>query len=149
VLEAVRIPLPAITRYSAALGAAALLIAGISACSTSNSSSASSASSAATKPSTLTIATSFAIGDLDPIENGYWGNELGYGELLMKPQLDGTVKPWLLKSLTNPSPTTWVLLNSGIRFQDGKPLNAASLIACMEYQLKSSDSATGSALPGA
>ncbi len=137
----------AIARYSAALGAAALLIAGISACSTSRSSS---APPAVAKPTTLTIATSFAIGDLDPIENGYWGNELGYGELLMKPQLDGTVKPWLLKSLTNPSPTTWVLtLNPGIRFQDGKPLNAASLIACMEYQLKSSDSATGSALPGA
>ena len=139
--------MPAITRYSAALGATALLLAGISACSTSTSSS---APPAAAKPSTLTIATSFAIGDLDPIENGYWGNELGYGELLMKPRLDGTVKPWLLKSLTSPSPTTWVLtLNSGIRFQDGKPLNAASLIACMQYQLKQSASATGSALPGA
>jgi peptide/nickel transport system substrate-binding protein len=101
------------------------------------------------KPSTLTIATSFAIGDLDPIDNGYWGNELGYGELLMRPQLNGTVKPWLLKSLTNSSPTTWVLtLNPGIRFQDGKPLNAAALIACMQYQLKQDSSATA-ALPGA
>ena len=62
-------------------------------------------SSAAATPTTLTIATSFAIGDLDPIENGYWGNELGYGELLMRPQADGTVTPWLLKSLTNTSPT--------------------------------------------
>jgi peptide/nickel transport system substrate-binding protein len=142
--------MPALTRYSAALAAAALLFAGVSACSTSKSSSAAPAASKPAAPSTLTIATSFAIGDLDPIENGYWGNELGYGELLMKPQPDGTTKPWLLKSLTNPSPKTWVLtLNSGIRFQDGQPLNAASLIACMQYQLKNSDSATGSALPGA
>jgi peptide/nickel transport system substrate-binding protein len=140
--------MPAIARYLAALGATTLLAAGATACSTSNSSSASSSSTAA-KPSTLTIATSFAIGDLDPIENGYWGNELGYGELLMRPQVDGTVTPWLLKSLTNTSATTWVLtLNSGIRFQDGKPLNAASLIACMQYQLKQNSSATA-ALPGA
>ena len=106
-------------RYLAALGATALLVAGVSACATSRSPSAPSPAKA--EPSTLTIATSFSIGDLDPIENGYWGNELGYGELLMRPQPDGTVKPWLLKSLANTSPTTWVLtLNSPIRFQDGK-----------------------------
>ncbi|HEX3713591.1 MAG TPA: ABC transporter substrate-binding protein [Trebonia sp.] len=143
--------MPAIARYLAALGATALLAAGASACSTSNSPSpgASQASSSTARPSTLTIATSFAIGDLDPIENGYWGNELGYGELLMRPQVGGTVTPWLLKSLTNTSATTWVLtLNSGIRFQDGKPLDAASLIACMQYQLRQNSSATA-ALPGA
>jgi len=146
VLEAVRLPMLTVERYLAALGAAALLVAGISACSTSASSPATSSASA--RPSTLTIATSFSIGDLDPIENGYWGNELGYGELLMRPQLDGTVKPWLLKSLANSSPTTWVLtLKPGIRFQDGKPLNAAALIACMQYQLKQNSSATA-ALPG-
>jgi peptide/nickel transport system substrate-binding protein len=148
VLEAVRLRRPMAARYLAALGATALLGAGVSACSTSTSSPASS-SSASARPSTLTIATSFAIGDLDPIENGYWGNELGYGELLMRPQPGGTVKPWLLKSLANSSPTTWVLtLNSPIRFQDGKPLNAAALIACMQYQLKQNSSATA-ALPGA
>jgi peptide/nickel transport system substrate-binding protein len=147
VLEAVRLRTLTTARNLAALGATLLLTAGVSACSTSTSSSVSSPASA--KPSTLTIATSFAIGDLDPIENGYWGNELGYGELLMRPQPDGTVKPWLLKSLANTSPTTWVLtLNSPIRFQDGKPLNAASLIACMQYQLKQNSSATA-ALPGA
>ncbi len=139
---------PAIARYLAALGATTpLLLAGVCACSTSNSPSATSATGA--KLSTLTIATSFSIGDLDPIENGFWGNELGYGELLMRPQAGGTVKPWLLKSLTNSSPTTWALtLNPGIRFQDGKPLNAAALIACMLYQLKQNSSATA-ALPGA
>jgi peptide/nickel transport system substrate-binding protein len=150
VLEAVRVPMRAFTRCLAALGAASLLIAGASACSTTKSPAVPSSSSTAAKPTTLTIATSFAIGDLDPINNGYWGNELGYGELLMRPQVGGTVTPWLLKSLVNTSATTWVLtLNSGIRFQDGKPLDAASLIACMEYQLKSSDSDTSSALPGA
>jgi peptide/nickel transport system substrate-binding protein len=141
--------MPAIARYLAALGATALLAASIAACSTSHSSSGPASSSAAAKPTTLTVATSFAVGDLDPVENGYWGNELGYGELLMRPQLNGTVAPWLLRSLTNTAPTTWVLtLNSGIRFQDGKPLNAAALIACLRYQLKQDSSATA-ALPGA
>jgi peptide/nickel transport system substrate-binding protein len=139
--------MPAFARHLVALGATVLLAAGVSACSTSSSSS--TPASTGAKPSPLTIATSFSIGDLDPIENGYWGNELGYGELLMRPQLDGTVKPWLLKSLTNSSPTAWVLtLNPGIRFQDGKPLDAAALIACMRYQLKQNSSATA-ALPGA
>ena len=146
-LEAVRLPVLMTARHLAALGAAALLVAGVPACSTSASSSAPPSTGA--KPRTLTIATSFSIGDLDPIENGYWGNELGYGELLMRPQPDGTVKPWLLKSLANSAPTTWVLtLNPGIRFQDGKPLNAAALIACLQYQLKQDSSATA-ALPGA
>ena len=90
-LEAVRLPVLTTARYLAALGATALLVAGVSACATSQSSSVPSAAKA--KPSTLTIATSFSIGDLDPIENGYWGNELGYGELLMRPQLNGTVRP--------------------------------------------------------
>jgi peptide/nickel transport system substrate-binding protein len=139
---------PAFARSLVALVATILLAAGLSACATSSSSSSAPSASGA-KPATLTIATSFSIGDLDPIENGYWGNELGYGELLMRPQLDGTVKPWLLKSLTNPAPTSWVLtLNPGIRFQDGKPLNAAALVACLAYQLKQSSSAAA-ALPGA
>jgi peptide/nickel transport system substrate-binding protein len=121
---------------------------GLASCSTKSAKS-SSGSGAGTAAKTLTIATSFAVDDLDPLENGYWGNELGYGELLMKPQVGGTVTPWLLKSLTNTSPTTWVLtLNSGITFQDGTPLDAAALVACMSYQLKENSSATA-ALPGA
>jgi hypothetical protein len=35
-----------------------------------------SSSTAAAKPTTLTIATSFTIGDLDPIENGYGATNL-------------------------------------------------------------------------
>jgi len=137
--------MPAIARKITALTVAAILAGGVTACSTQSSAPRSDKPA----PKTLTIATSFGIGDLDPIENGFWGNELGYGELLMRPQVGGTVKPWLLKSLTNPSPTTWVLtLNSGIRFQDGKALDAAALVACMTYQL-SKNSSAAAALPGA
>ena len=66
----------------------------------------------------------------------------------MKPQIGGTVTPWLLKSLTNTSPTTWVLtLNSGIKFQDGAPLDAAALVACLQYQA-AQNSSVPAALPG-
>ena len=37
----------------------------------------------------LTIATSFAISDIDPAKSGYWAPEFGYGALLMKPVRGG------------------------------------------------------------
>src|SRR6478752_6773725 len=71
----------------------------------------------APKPTTLTIATSFSIGDLDPIENGYWGQRTRLRRAPDVTSAPRTVKPWLLKSLANISLTTWVLTqNSGIRF---------------------------------
>lgn len=54
-------------------------------------------------PRTLTLATGFAIDDLDPLENGFWGPEFGYVELLMRPQRDGTPTPWVLADLATPS----------------------------------------------
>ncbi len=133
-----------VRRALAASLATTACVAGLSSCSTKSAGSASASSG----PKTLTVATSFAVADLDPINNGFWGNELGYSELLMKPQIGGTVKPWLLKSLTNTSPTTWVLtLNPGIRFQDGKALDAAALVSCMDYQV-TANSSVPAALPG-
>ena len=135
---------PRFVRKAPIVLAVFLMFAGLVACATSKSTK-----SAGESPTSLTVATSFAVDDLDPLENGFWGNELGYSELLMKPQTDGTVKPWLLRSLMNTSPTSWVLtLNAGITFQDGKPLDAAALVACLAYQLKENSSATA-ALPGA
>jgi peptide/nickel transport system substrate-binding protein len=145
------VSVPRTVRRLSIAALAVVVCVGLAACSGKSSSpksSASSGSGASSAPQALTIATSFAVDDLDPIENGYWGNELGYSELLMKPQVGGTVTPWLLKSLTNTSPTTWVLtLNSGITFQDGNPLDAAALIACMQYQV-GQNSSIPAALPG-
>lgn len=141
--EAVRVSVPRTVRRLCAVVLTALVCAGLISCSTTPKPTVTDKT-----PKTLTIATSFAVDDLDPINNGFWGNELGYSELLMKPQIGGTVTPWLLKSLTNTSPTTWVLtLNTGIHFQNGTPLDAASLLACMDYQI-TENSSVPAALPG-
>ncbi|SFP00337.1 peptide/nickel transport system substrate-binding protein [Amycolatopsis arida] len=97
----------------------------------------------------LTIVTSFAIADLDPVENGYWGNEFGYAELLMRPTLDGTPEPWLLTAVRDTAPTTWELtLREGVRFQNGTPLDAERLVACLRHQL-AENPVLRATLPGA
>ncbi|WP_216215393.1 ABC transporter substrate-binding protein [Amycolatopsis aidingensis] len=99
-------------------------------------------------PSSLTITTSFDIADLDPLENGFWGNEFGYSELLLRPTFDGKPDPWLASDLRNTSPTTWELtLNEGITFHSGTALDAEALVACMRYQLAENPS-LAAALPG-
>jgi peptide/nickel transport system substrate-binding protein len=100
-------------------------------------------------PPTLTIATGFVIDDLDPLENGFWGPEFGYVELLMRPERGGEPSPWLLSSLTNPGPTTWLLtLNEGVRFQNGNRLDGAALAALLTFQLAENPD-FAAALPGA
>lgn len=100
-------------------------------------------------PPTLTLATGFAIDDLDPLENAFWGPEFGYVELLMRPERGAAPSPWVLKELTNPSPTTWSLtLHEGIRFQNGAPLDSAALAALLTFQLERNPD-LAAALPGA
>jgi peptide/nickel transport system substrate-binding protein len=109
----------------------------------------------ATKPTTLgnlgtvTIATSFAIDNLDPLDNGFWGSEFGFGDLLMKPVGHNNLEPWLLQSLTQTAPTVWTLkLRPDINFQNGDPLDADALAATMTYSLANNTSLQPD-LPGA
>ncbi|GEL17554.1 ABC di/peptide transporter substrate-binding protein [Pseudonocardia asaccharolytica DSM 44247 = NBRC 16224] len=104
---------------------------------------------AAAGPPTLTIATGFAVDDLDPLENGFWGPEFGYVELLMRPEPGGEPTPWVLSELANPERLTWRLrLNENITFQNGAPLDGAALAALLTYQLAENPS-LAAALPGA
>jgi peptide/nickel transport system substrate-binding protein len=97
----------------------------------------------------LRIATSFAINNLDPLQNGFWGSEMGFGDLLMKPDGNGKLSPWLLQSLARTSPDVWTLtLRPRIRFQNGDPLNAAALAQTMNYML-ANNTALEPELPGA
>lgn len=98
----------------------------------------------------LTIATSFAINDLDPLDNGFWAPEFGFGALLMKPVQGGKLTPWLLESPPQQtSPTTWTLtLRPDLTFQNGNPINAAALAEVMTFHLAENGSVKP-LLPGA
>jgi peptide/nickel transport system substrate-binding protein len=97
----------------------------------------------------LRVATSFAISNLDPLQNGFWGSEMGFGDLLMKPDGDGKLTPWLLQSLVRVSPVAWRLtLRGGVKFQDGDPLDADALAQAMNYMLANNTSLEPE-LPGA
>lgn len=99
-------------------------------------------------PATLTIATSFAIDDLDPLENAFWGPEFGYVELLMRPTREGTPEPWVLSDLQNTDDTTWTLtLNQGVAFTDGAAFDAQALADLLTWTAENVDSfASASAL---
>ena len=84
------------------------------------------------EPATLTIATSFGIDDLDPLENSFWGPEFGYVELLMRPARDGNPTPWVLQSLTPVDERTWTLtLRDNVVFENGKRLDADALVSLL------------------
>ncbi|WGX99279.1 ABC transporter substrate-binding protein [Nocardioides sp. L-11A] len=88
----------------------------------------------------LTIATTYEITDLDPAASGYWAPEFGYGELLMRAHDDGTLEPWLLESLEPVAPTTWRLtLREGITFQNGRTLDATALSALLNHHLTTNE----------
>jgi peptide/nickel transport system substrate-binding protein len=104
-------------------------------------------STAATKP--LRIVTSFAVGSLDPIEEGFWMPEYGVAETPMRRGTDGQIEPWAIAALDQAGPTTWKLeLRRDVTFQNGKALDADALLALMRRQLVRSSSAQ-SVLKGA
>ncbi len=142
---------PARRRVAAGLAVALAASGLVAACSTSSTDSPAnepsgtptgSASSAVYRQvKNLTIATSFAIDDLDPMENGFWAPEFGYSDLLMQPQPDGTVKPWLLESLKQVDGTRWDLtLRPRTTFQNGHALDAKALAALMTWTLANNES---------
>ncbi|HZG89662.1 MAG TPA: hypothetical protein VEZ42_05555, partial [Pseudonocardia sp.] len=140
-----RYPLPGEPRPRRAAVLLALLALLISGCATTGGGGAPPADA----PRTLTLATGFAIDDLDPLESGYWGPEFGYVELLMRPEREGEPSPWVLAELTNPEPLSWVLrLDEGITFQNGAPLDGAALAALLTFQLAENPDFAGG-LPGA
>jgi peptide/nickel transport system substrate-binding protein len=82
------------------------------------------------------VVTPYPVRSLDPIKQGLWSPEWGYGELLMRATEDGRVEPWLLESLESESPTSWLLrLRPNVRFANGKPLTAGVLTAVIDRHL--------------
>ncbi len=133
--------------------ATALALAAVTAltasCGSSDQNISSAADGPAAAPAELRMATSFAIESIDPLKEGFWSPEFGYGELLMRPSSDGVPKPWLLEKLDQTGARTWTLtLRDGITFHDGKPLDAAALVAVLRRQLAEGEAAKAT-LPGA
>ncbi len=82
----------------------------------------------------IRMATSFQIRSMDPVSQGFWMQEFGQGELLMKFQPDGTITPWLAESLTRTDDTTWVItIRDGVTFQNGKPMDVPAVLAAIAY----------------
>jgi peptide/nickel transport system substrate-binding protein len=57
----------------------------------------------------------------------------GNAELLLRPTKDGP-KPWLAESVKEIEPLRWrISLKPGLRFQNGSPLDAVALKACLDF----------------
>jgi peptide/nickel transport system substrate-binding protein len=101
-------------------------------------------SSSAQDALTLRVATPFSQETLDPTAAAWFVHGFGIGEYLMRFDPDGEFRPWLLDSLTNVDPLTWTMtLREGITFQNGKPLDAAAVVAAVQYQLENYAGARG------
>ncbi len=103
--------------------------------------------SAAGDPPPLRIVTSFAVRSMNPATEGYWMQEFGAAELLMKFRRDGEHHPWLLSALENVDTHTWRLtVRDGVTFQNGRKLDAEAVLAAIEYQ-RTHSAAARSAVP--
>ncbi|NEE00173.1 ABC transporter substrate-binding protein [Phytoactinopolyspora halotolerans] len=98
---------------------------------------------------TLRFVTPYTVRSLDPVEQGLWSPEWGYGELLMRATEDGTVEPWLLEDLQADDASTWHLtLHEDITFSNGNQLDAEALAAVFDHHLAENALAAAN-LPGA
>ncbi len=101
--------------------------------------------------STLRIATSYKIQNLDPTKPGYFVLVVEFGAVELPLILDenNNISPWLLESYARVDDLNWRLtLRPNVHFQHGKPLTATGLAAAMNRQLARSAS-TKAVLPDA
>ncbi|QPH55623.1 ABC transporter substrate-binding protein [Pontivivens ytuae] len=95
----------------------------------------------------INMATSFQIRSMDPVEQGFWMQEFGQGELLMQFQPDGTITPWLAESLERTDDTTWVItIRDGVTFQNGSAMDVPAVLEAIAYH-RERNSGTQAVLP--
>ncbi|QBY01270.1 ABC transporter substrate-binding protein [Rhodophyticola sp. CCM32] len=95
----------------------------------------------------INMATGFQIRSMDPVDQGFWMQEFGQGELLMKFQPDGSITPWLAESLTRIDDTTWVItIHDGVTFQNGRAMDVPAVLASIAY-FRERSSGTQAVLP--
>ncbi|GAA4996131.1 ABC transporter substrate-binding protein [Actinopolymorpha pittospori] len=89
-----------------------------------------------TREDVVRFVTPFVVRSLDPIQQGFWSPEWGYGEMLMRATEEGQVEPWLLERLTPESPTSWKLvLRPNVTFANGRKLDARTLKAVFDRHI--------------
>ncbi|GAA4035196.1 ABC transporter substrate-binding protein [Allokutzneria multivorans] len=94
------------------------------------------ASAPTAAPDTLRIVTPYKVKSLDPVKQGLWSPEWGYGELLMRSTENGDVEPWVLQSLQPVTGTQWrLVLRPGVTFSNGRALDSAVLRTVLERHL--------------
>lgn len=97
----------------------------------------------------IRIVTPYRVKSLDPIQQGLWSPEWGYGELLTRATDSGKIEPWLLESLERESDTVWRLtLRDKVTFANGHRLDAEALKAVFDRHLAENALAKAN-LPGA
>jgi peptide/nickel transport system substrate-binding protein len=98
----------------------------------------------------LRLVTSFRINSLVPTDpRSYFLPEFGIAELLVRLDAEGRLQGWLLESFAPEDERNWrLVLRRGVRFHNGRPLDATALAASMNRQLEQSASAAAT-LPGA
>ena len=95
----------------------------------------------------IRMATSFQIRSMDPVAQGFWMQEFGQGELLMKFQPDGTITPWLAERVERTEDTTWVItIRDGVTFQNGKAMDVPAVLEAIAYH-RERNSGTQAVLP--
>lgn len=74
--------------------------------------------------------------------SGWYAMRYGIGETLVKISESGELEPWLAEDYANTDAKTWVIhIKSGITFQNGKPVDAAAVKACLERLIATHDRA--------
>lgn len=66
----------------------------------------------------------------------------GTAEILTQFRADGQIHPWLLESIESIDPLTWILrVRDGVRFQNGRSLDATAVLEAIEFQLETASGA--------
>ena len=128
-------------RYVFPVAIAALSL--VTACGSGSASSGSSASAKAPRTDRLRIVSSFVDATFPNPVTDYVEPLYADSELLLRPTSNGPV-PWLAQSYKQVNDTTWtVTLRPGLKFQNGKTLDAAALAKFFSYDTANDPLAKG------
>lgn len=87
------------------------------------------------KEQVLTVGSSFFPSNLDPADdwNGWYTVEYGLGETPVRLSSAMELEPWVAESWRQVDPHTWeIKIKDGVKFQNGKPADAAAVKASLE-----------------